>query len=118
MEATNALELDHPPLLADGQQLVLEGEKGALQPEFVERARQHKPELLLMVIIQQACTGLDITPDQFLALISQDDRDHILTGDIPMKCLRAYAKNFAKGIQSGRILFHPKSGALVRHGLA
>ena len=49
MEATNALELDHPPLLADGQQLVLEGEKGALQPEFVERARQHKAELLTVL---------------------------------------------------------------------
>ena len=104
-------------LLANGQQLVLEGGKGALQPEFVERARQHKPELLLMVIIRQTCNGLDITPDQILALINQDDRDHILAGNISLEYLRAYAKSFAEGIRSGRIVLHPRSTALVRHGL-
>ena len=105
-------------ILAEGQQLILEGQKGTLPPEFIERARKHKPELLLMVIIRQACNGLDITPDQSRALLSPADVRDILTGDIPMECLRAYANSFAEGIQSGRILFHPKSGALVRHGLA
>ncbi len=33
-------------ILAEGQQLILEGQKGTLPPEFIERARKHKPELL------------------------------------------------------------------------
>ena len=105
-------------LLAEGQQLTLEAEKGTVPLELVEKARQHKAGLLLITIIRQACNGLDITPDQFLALINQDDRADILAGYIPPDCLRAYAKSVAEGIQSGRILFHPRSGALVRHGLA
>ena len=102
-------------LIAEGQQLILEAEKGTVPLELVEKARQHKPGLLLITIIRQACNGLDITPDQFLALINQDDRDDILAGDIPPDCLRGYAKSFTAGIQSGRIKFHPTSGALLKH---
>ncbi len=103
-------------LLAEGQQLILEAKKGTVPLELVEKAREHKPKLLLMAIIRQACYGLDITPNQFLALINQDDRADILVGYIPPDCLRAYAKSFAGGIQSGRIKFHPTSGALLKHG--
>jgi len=62
-----------------------------------------------------ACTGLSITPNQFMALLNDQDKAAILTGDISVECLRGYAKSFAEGIQSGRILFHPKSNALLRH---
>ena len=75
-----------------------------------------KPELVRQV--KAACTGLSITPDQFMVLLNDQNKAAILAGDIPIECLRAYAKSFAEGIQSGRILFHPRSGALVRHGLA
>ncbi len=103
-------------LIAEGQQLILEAEKGTVPLELVEKAREHKPKLLLMAIIRQACNGLDITPGQFLALINQDDRADILAGNVPTECLRGYAKSFADGIQSGRIKFHPTSGALLKHG--
>jgi len=66
--------------------------------------------------VMAACGGLSITPDQFLALINQDDRADILAGNVPTECLRGYAKSFADGIQSGRIKFHPTSGALLKHG--
>ncbi len=103
-------------LLAEGQQLILEAEKGTVPPELVEKAREHKPGLLLITIIRQACNGLDITPDQVLALINQEDKAAILGGEIPVvPTLRAYAKSFSKGIQSGRIKFHPTSGALLEH---
>ena len=103
-------------LLAEGQQLILEAEKGTVPLELVEKARQHKPGLLLITIIRQACNGLDIKPDQFLALINQDDKAAILGGELPVvPTLRAYAKSFAEGIQSGRIKFHPTSGALLKH---
>jgi len=99
-------------LLAEGQQLILEAEKGTVPPELVEKAREHKPGLLLITIIRQACNGFDITPDQFLALINQDDKAAILDGEIPVvPTLRAYAKSFDEGIQSARIVFHPTSGA-------
>ena len=69
--------------------------------------------------IQAACQGIDgITPDQFMVLLNDQDKAAIAADDISEKCLRGYAKSFAEGIQSGRILFHPRSGALVRHGLA
>jgi hypothetical protein len=74
-----------------------------------------KPELLRQV--RAACTGLSITPDQFMVLLNDQDKAAILDGEIPVvPTLRAYAKSFAGGIQSGRIKFHPTSGALLKHG--
>jgi len=64
-------------------------------------------------LIQQSCEGLAITPYQFIALTTKEDREHILSGDLPLKVLRAYAMSFAKGIQTGRITFHPK----LNHGI-
>jgi len=58
-------------------------------------------------LIQQACEGYEITLDQFIGLTTKEDRELILSGDLPIKLLRAYAKSFADGIKSGRIVFHP-----------
>jgi len=60
-----------------------------------------------MEIVKDACNGCEITPDQFIALTAKEDRELILSGDLPLKVLRAYAKSFADGIQAGRITFHP-----------
>ena len=74
-----------------------------------------KPELALLV--KETCAGLSITPDQFMVLLNDQDKAAILGGEIPVvPTLRAYAKSFAEGIQSGRIKFHPTSGALLKHG--
>jgi len=61
----------------------------------------------VLVLIKQSCEGFEITPNQFLALTTKEDRDLILSGDLPIKVLKAYAKSFADGIQIGRITFHP-----------
>ena len=61
----------------------------------------------VLVLIKQSCEGFEITPDQFIRLTTKEDRELILSGDLPLKVLRAYAKSFAEGIQTGRIVFHP-----------
>lgn len=68
-------------------------------------------------IVLQAVDGLAITPDQFLALCSPDDLAAIEGGQFDAAFLRGYARSFEDGIASGRIAFHPASGALVRHGV-
>jgi hypothetical protein len=67
----------------------------------------------VLSLVQQSCEGLAITPDQFIDLTTKEDRELILSGDLPIKVLRAYAKSFAEGIQTGRITFHPK----FNHGI-
>ena len=66
-----------------------------------------------MALVSDACNGFAITPDQFLVLTTKEDRELILSGDLPIKVLKAYAKSFAEGIQTGRITFHPK----FNHGI-
>lgn len=68
-------------------------------------------------IAEEACRGLEITPDQFIALCSPDDLAAIEAGEYDAAFLRGHAESFAAGIQSGRIVFHPTSGELVRHGV-
>lgn len=101
-------------LSANGDKLKV---KGKLTTDFLEAAKQHKPDLMLMVKVRQACRGLAITPDQFLALATEEDRRQIVEGTIDLETLQAYAVSFTDGIQTGRIAFHPTSGALLRHGV-
>jgi len=102
-------------LIAEGDRLVLDAPKGTLNDQILTLAKQHKPELLLRAKIKQACTGLTITPEQFLALTTEEDRALIIAGAFTLECLRAYARSFADGIQSGRIVFHPTAGNLLFH---
>lgn len=102
-------------LFAENGRLILEGTSGSLAPEFVEQAKQHKQELLLLAPIKKACHGLTITPEQFLVLTSEEDRALIQDGIFFPECLRAYAESFAEGIQSRRIVFHPATGKLLHH---
>jgi len=96
----------------DGK-LILEG---GLTDELLEKAREHKPELLLFTIVSDACEGLIITPQQFTALLTEEDKHLIIKGKFEGHTLRAYARSFAEGIQSRRIVFHPKTVGLLRHG--
>ena len=66
-------------------------------------------------VIQQACSGLSISSEQFLALTNADDRDLIVSGEFDAIFLRGYAISFANGIESGRIKFHPASQTLLKH---
>jgi hypothetical protein len=94
---------------SDGK-LVLEGR---LTDEFLESAKRHKPDLLLFTIVSNACERFSITPVQFLSLTTKEDRELILSDNISVEMLKAYAKSFAHGIQTGRITFHPK----LNHGI-
>lgn len=74
---------------------------------------ENHPEVLRRV--HEACHGLDITPGQFQALITEDDKTLIAAGSFSTECLRGYAVSFADGIKTRRIVFHP-TGALLHHG--
>jgi len=65
--------------------------------------------------IRDACQGLTITPEQFLALTTEEDRGLIRSGKFSPECLRTYAVSFDEGIRSRRIVFHPTTGALLNH---
>jgi len=69
----------------------------------------------LMIAVSSACRGLEITPTQFRAICSEEDLDYIANGSIPMEEIRAYARCFAEGISTGRIVVHPKTQELIRH---
>ena len=71
----------------------------------------------VLALIKQSCEGFEITPDQFIALTTKEDRELILSGDLPLKVLRAYARSFSEGINKGRIVFHPTTGLLIKHGI-
>jgi len=94
--------------------LVLEGN---LTDEFIESAKQHKPDLLLFTIVTKACERLTITPQQFIALLTEEDKQDILSGSTGVRTLRAYAESFSKGVQTGRIAYHPTTGLLIKHGV-
>ena len=113
---TYAAEHDIQMCARNGK-LVLEGK---LTDEFLESAKQHKAALLEVLLksqvshdpyvlnqVKEAVQDLPITIDQFIRLTTKEDRELILSGDLPLKVLRAYARSFSEGIQTGRITFHP-----------
>ena len=83
--------------------------QGVLKEKSIE------PEL--MVKVSDACKGFMITPQQFIALLTDEDKDDILLGGTQGDCLRCYAQSFSEGISSGRIAFHPSTGLLLKHDI-
>ena len=61
----------------------------------------------LMARVSDACKGLTIASQQFIALLTEEDKHLIIEGKFEGYTLRAYAKSFSAGIQAGRITFHP-----------
>ena len=113
-------EANHISIITEDGNLKIEAPETALTDEFLESAKQHKAELLEVLLksqvshdpyvlnqVKEAVQDLPITIDQFIRLTTKEDRELILSGDLPLKVLRAYAKSFAEGIQAGRIVFHP-----------
>lgn len=107
-------------LIAENGQIKIDAPETALTDEFLESAKQHKSEILEVLLksqvshdpyvlnqVKEAVQDLPITIDQFIALTTKEDRELILSGDLPLKVLKAYGKSFAEGIQTGRITFHP-----------
>ena len=123
--------LHHIHLAAVDGKLILEATDDALTDEFLKVAKHHKIELLeallkhkdlpfyepcVLTQMKEVVQDLPITVDQFLTLTTVEVREDIRAGSVPREAIRFYAKSFAEGIRTGRILFHPTTGALVRHG--
>ena len=107
-------------LNAEDGLLKIDAQEKELTDEFLESAKQHKSEILEVLLksqvshdpyvlnqVKEAVQDLPITIDQLIALTTKEDRELILSGDLPLKVLKAYGKSFAEGIQTGRITFHP-----------
>ena len=113
-------ESHHIQLSINGDQLKVNAPKEALTDEFLSAAKRHKMELLtlidpkLMVLIRQIVEGYQITPEQFLALTTSEDRASILSGEDSVEDVRGYAKSMAEGSRDRRIVFHA-DGRLLRH---
>ena len=69
----------------------------------------------LMICIKRACKELSITPQQFTALLTEEDKHLIIEGKFKGHTLRAYAESIDEGIKSGRIVFHPMTDVLIKH---
>ena len=108
-------EQHHIQIAAHDGKLTVKALDGVLTPDFLEKARQCKPDLIVIVRVREACLGQAITPDQFLLLTTLEDRGFIRQGAFPPETLRAYAGSFAEGIRDKRIVFHPTTGQLVHH---
>ena len=117
-------------IIAENGLLKIDAPEKELTDEFLESAKQHKSEILEVLLksqvshdpyvlnqVKEAVQDLPITIDQFIALTTKEDRELILSGDLPLKVLKAYAKSFAEGIKSGRIVFHPTTELLIKHGV-
>ena len=107
-------------LSVNGEELKVNAPKEALTDEFLQSAKAHKAELLEKLsrpanLIEAACRGLEITPVQFRSICSKEDLEDISDGSTPLRELRAYAKCFADGIRTRRIVFHPKTQELIHH---
>ncbi len=106
-------------IAVDGEQLKLDAIEGEITNEFLQSAKAHKVEILetlsQQILIEAACRGLEITPTQFRAICSEEDLEDISDGSTPLEELRAYARSFADGIRTGRIVIHPKTQELIRH---
>ena len=78
--------------------LVLEGE---LTDELLEKAREHKPELLLFTIVSEACAGIDMTPEQFIRVLNSKGKQQIISGELSASTLKDYAKQIDDAINDG-----------------
>jgi len=85
----------------DGK-LVLEGR---LTDEFLESAKKHKPDLLLFTIVSDACTGLGMTPEQFIRVLNSEGKQQIISGELSASTLRNHAIQIDEYISDGVVNF-------------
>jgi len=71
--------------------------QGILKEELIE------PEL--MAPVSEACTGLDITPEQFIRILNGEAKKHIISGDLPASKLKNFAKEIDESIKAGVVKF-------------
>jgi len=84
----------------DGQ-LKINAPENELTDEFLESAKQHKPDLLLLTIANDACAGLDMTPEQFIRVLNKNGKQQIISGELSASTLKNYAKQVDDAINNG-----------------
>ena len=100
-------------LNAEDGQLKIDAPETALTDEFLESAKQHKSEILealtkedridpkLMERISEACTDIDMTPEQFIRVLSKKGEQQIINGELSDSTLKEYAKQIDDAINDG-----------------
>lgn len=109
-------------IATDGPDLVLTAPR-PLPGDLLVKVKAHKPEVLaalaetpkhcppvpLHEALARVCQGVEgITAAEFRSLLSPEDIADIEASDIPVLTLHAYARSFAEGIRSGRVVVLPR----------
>jgi len=97
-------------LIADDGQIKINAPENVLTDEFLESAKQHKSEILdvltkedpkLMERISEACTDIDMTPEQFIRILNSKGKQQIISGELSASTLKDYAKQIDNAINDG-----------------
>jgi len=90
--------------------LKIDAPERELTDEFLESAKQHKSEILevltkedpkLMERISDACTDIDMTPEQFIRVLNSRGKEQIISGELSASTLKDYAKQIDDAINDG-----------------
>ena len=55
----------------------------------------------LMARVSEACAGLDMTPEQFIRILSSEGKAQIISGELSASTLKDYAKQIDDSINNG-----------------
>jgi len=86
-------------LAASLGKLILEAPDNVLTDDFLSSAKQHKPEILLFTIVSEACTDLDLTPEQLIRILNNKGKQQIISGELSVSTLKDYAKQIDASIK-------------------
>jgi len=56
---------------------------------------------VLKGIFSDACTGLDMTPEQFIRVLNKQGKEKIISGELSVRTLKDYAKQIDDAINDG-----------------
>ena len=88
-------------MVAEDGKLKIKGPETALTDDFLNSAKEYKPELLLFTIVSDACEGLSITPEQLIRILNSKGKQQIISGEISVSTLKDYAKQIDNSIKDG-----------------
>jgi len=97
-------------MTTEGGKLKINGPETALTDEFLKSAKQHKSEILevltnedpeLIARVSDACSGLDMTPEQFIRVLNNEGKEQIISGELSASTLKVYAKQINDAINDG-----------------
>ena len=97
-------------MTTEGGKLKINGPETALTDEFLKSAKRHKSEILdvltkedpeLMARVSEACSGLDMTPEQLIRVLNSKGKEQIISGELSASTLRLYAEQVDEAINDG-----------------